>query len=65
MRVLTARARGGGTSPVRPPAPLLITMPCALEMAACQVPAGPGLGLDPDVEVLNRYRLGSPVVIER
>jgi hypothetical protein len=25
---------------------------------------GPGLGLDPDMEVLNRYRLGPPVVIE-
>jgi L-alanine-DL-glutamate epimerase-like enolase superfamily enzyme len=28
------------------------------------VPPGPGLGLDPDMEVLNRYRLGPPVVIE-
>ena len=24
------------------------------------VPPGPGLGLDPDMEVLNRYRLGAP-----
>jgi hypothetical protein len=24
------------------------------------VPPGPGLGLDPDMEVLNRYRLGPP-----
>jgi L-alanine-DL-glutamate epimerase-like enolase superfamily enzyme len=28
------------------------------------VPPGPGLGLDPDMEILNRYRLGPPVVIE-
>ena len=28
------------------------------------VPPGPGLGLDPDMEVLNRYRLGRPIVIE-
>ena len=28
------------------------------------VPPGPGLGLDPDMEVLNCYRLGPPVVIE-
>lgn len=27
------------------------------------VPPGPGLGLDPDMAVLNRYRLGDPVVI--
>jgi L-alanine-DL-glutamate epimerase-like enolase superfamily enzyme len=26
------------------------------------VPPGPGLGLDPDMEVLNRYRLGGPPV---
>jgi D-galactarolactone cycloisomerase len=28
------------------------------------VPPGPGLGLDPDMEILNRYRLGPSVVIE-
>ncbi len=28
------------------------------------VPPGPGLGLDPDMEVIDRYRLGPPVVIE-
>ena len=28
------------------------------------VPPGPGLGLDPDMEVLNRNRLGPPVMIE-
>jgi D-galactarolactone cycloisomerase len=27
------------------------------------VPPGPGLGLDPDMEVINRFRLGPPVVI--
>lgn len=29
------------------------------------VPAGPGLGLDPDLAILDRYRLGPPVVIGR
>lgn len=28
------------------------------------VPTGPGLGLDPDMEILERYRLGAPMVIE-
>jgi D-galactarolactone cycloisomerase len=28
------------------------------------VPPGPGLGLDPDMEILNRDRLGPPVVVE-
>jgi D-galactarolactone cycloisomerase len=28
-----------------------------------QVPAGPGLGLEPDLAVLERYRLGPPVII--
>lgn len=27
------------------------------------VPAGPGLGVDPDLQVLERYRLGAPVVV--
>jgi D-galactarolactone cycloisomerase len=27
------------------------------------VPNGPGLGLEPDMDVVNRYRLGAPVVI--
>jgi D-galactarolactone cycloisomerase len=27
------------------------------------VPTGPGLGLEPDMEVVNRYRMGAPVVI--
>lgn len=27
------------------------------------VPAGPGLGLDPDLAIIDRYRLGSPVVL--
>ena len=29
------------------------------------VPPGPGLGLDPDMKVVDRYRLGDPIVIER
>ncbi|WP_167481276.1 mandelate racemase/muconate lactonizing enzyme family protein [Acidovorax cavernicola] len=29
-----------------------------------RVPAGPGLGLEPDMAVIERYRLGPPVVIE-
>jgi D-galactarolactone cycloisomerase len=28
-----------------------------------RVPAGPGLGIDPDMGVVDRYRLGEPVVI--
>jgi D-galactarolactone cycloisomerase len=28
------------------------------------VPGGPGLGVDPDLAVLDRYRLGAPIVIE-
>jgi D-galactarolactone cycloisomerase len=27
------------------------------------VPAGPGLGMEPDMDVVNRYRLGRPVVV--
>jgi D-galactarolactone cycloisomerase len=29
------------------------------------VPAGPGLGIEPDMAVIDRYRLGAPVVIGR
>ena len=29
------------------------------------VPAGPGLGIEPDIAVIDRYRLGAPVVIGR
>jgi D-galactarolactone cycloisomerase len=29
------------------------------------VPSGPGLGLDPDIAVIDRYRLGAPIVVER
>ena len=29
------------------------------------VPAGPGLGIEPDIAVIDRYRLGMPVVIGR
>ena len=28
------------------------------------VPSGPGLGLEPDMAVIDRYRLGVPLVIE-
>ena len=28
------------------------------------VPGGPGLGVEPDLAVLERYRLGAPIVIE-
>lgn len=30
-----------------------------------QVPDGPGLGVEPDLEVIDRYRLGEPTVIGR
>jgi L-alanine-DL-glutamate epimerase-like enolase superfamily enzyme len=29
------------------------------------VPSGPGLGLEPDMRQIDRYRIGSPLVIER
>ena len=28
------------------------------------VPTGPGLGVEPDMTVIERYRVGAPVVIE-